>query len=132
MIRFIFALVGLYFSVALAITYGGIWHSQSHPTPNVQVRFADGTTESGTLKRAWNRNWVLTKDSGSELRFSDDAKVSLSFTPTDKKLDYWQQWRAWGPVVLAYWGFLLFAVWPWLRLSRKWVGYQSTSKREPT
>ena len=114
MIRLILALVVWYFSFGLAATYGGIWHSQSNPTPNAHVQIIGGAAEVGTLRRAWDRDWSLTRADGSELRVSDSDMV-LSVGPSGRSLTYWQLWRAWVPVATVTCGFVLFVIWPGLR-----------------
>jgi len=112
MIRLLCALLVWYFAFGLATTYGGIWHSQSHPSPNASVQFIGGETESGTLRRAWNRDWELTRSDGSKLHFSDASTVVFRYERPAESLTFWQQWRAWGPVVLVSFCFLMFAIMP--------------------
>lgn len=112
MIRLLCALLVWYFSFGLATTYGGIWHSQNHPSPNARVQFIGGETASGTLRRAWNRDWEMTKSDGSTLHFSDASTVVFRYELPAESLTFFQLWRAWVPVVVVSLCFLMFAILP--------------------
>lgn len=130
MIRFAIGAIVGYILFGFAVIYGGIWQSQSYPTPGVQVQVIGGIVESGTLRRAWNRDLVLTKANGSEVRFPDGSNIVLIFPRTSEPISYWRKWRAWGPPVLVSCLFLLFVLWPRFRQLTRYSNKRSQNYRE--
>lgn len=100
-IRIVIALVIWCFCVEAAITYGGIWQSQSSPTRNVSVQHDGGAIEVGSLQRSWSRDWTLVKSDGSTSNLKDLSRVIVSIQRPDEAPGYWALWRSWLPMILV-------------------------------
>ena len=101
LIRIIIAFVAWFYLSEVALTYGGIWQSQSNPTRDVQVQLQNGTTEVGSLQQTWARDWVLLKNDGSISNLKDLSNVTLSFPVPSEAPNLWEFWRSWLPLALV-------------------------------
>lgn len=108
-IRTIISTVVWFFSIHYALHFGGIWHSQVHPTPNVEVSFKDGNKAAGSLKRAWNGDRVLITADGLEKRFTDESTNYMVFSKPKTDGSFLFRWRTFLPAILLITvGLLLF------------------------
>lgn len=99
----------------LAVQYGGIWQSQAQPAQGVEVTLSDGrTVMTGSLRRAWSKDWVLETSDGRQWRFQ--SYTAMRFQPPAQADSFRasSRWRAWLPavaVVSAWLAWLLQALW---------------------
>lgn len=110
LIRIIIAFVAWFYLSEAALTYGGIWQSQSNPTRDVQVQLQNGTTEVGSLQQTWARDWVLLKNDGSISNLKDLSNVTLSFPVPSEVPDLWAFWRSWLPLALVSGATIFFVL----------------------
>lgn len=110
LIRVIIAFVVWFYLSEFAVTYGGIWQSQSNPTPNVQVQLQNGAAEIGSLQQTWSRDWVLLKKDGSISNLKDLSYVTLSFPVPSEVPDFWAFWRSWLPLALVSGATIFFVL----------------------
>lgn len=101
LIRVIIAFVVWFYLSEFAVTYGGIWQSQSNPTQNVQVLLLNGVAEIGSLQQTWSRDWVLLKKDGSISNLKDLSYVTLSYPLPSEAPSFWAHWRTWLPLTLV-------------------------------
>jgi len=85
--------------------YGGIWHSQAHPTPGVEVTFSDGSMAEGALSQAWSGEWVIATSQGTELHFQNFRRLSV--TPPVQAERLWFRWRVLLPLAVVLLACLL-------------------------
>lgn len=108
LVRVIIAFVVWFYLSEFAVTYGGIWQSQSNPTQNVQVQLQNGAAEIGSLQQTWSRDWVLLKKDGSISNLKDLSYVALSFPMPSEPPSFWALWRSWLPLTLVSGATILF------------------------
>lgn len=114
MLRVIVIMAVWWLAFGQATTYGGIWHSQAHPTQNVEVVFQSGEVVTGDLSRNWDNSWNLTHDGVARTFETSDWRV-LRTQPGRSDASYWQMWRSWGPVALVTSICMVALIWPALR-----------------
>jgi hypothetical protein len=93
-----------YCALWAAFMYGGIWQSQTYPS-RVTVYFDGDNKVSGLLHRDWQNAWVLVKDAGGAITFTD-APV-IAYTPSEAQKQSNVPWRLLMPVGVAVFGFIL-------------------------
>lgn len=111
-IRVIIANVALVVAVHYAVHFGGIWHSQIHPTPNVEVSFKGGSKAIGELKQEWNGDRVLITGDGVEKRFTDDSTNYMVFTRPKNDHSLLHHWRVFAPAILILAFTIFIAIQP--------------------
>ena len=95
-----------YYLLGQALEYGAVWQSQAEPTPGVDVTLSDGkTVMTGTLWRAWSKEWVLETADGQQWHFQNYAVMRFRPPEQGGLVRDRSAWRSLlpGAVVVSVW-----------------------------
>jgi hypothetical protein len=114
--RVLLAVIVWWYAIDAATVYGGVWDSQANPIEGGEVTFPNDERLVGTLKRDWDRFWVLTIPGGTEVRFVD--YVRMSYKMPEQTRSFVSFWRSTLPVLLVSCAVLCLLFLPLIRSRR--------------
>lgn len=94
-----------------AANLGGIWQSQSFPYPEVSIKFADGITMRGSVKKQWDGWYEIERQTGEKRVFSATGFLSWTTPIPPARQSPELRWREVLPplLVICLGSSLLFA-----------------------